>query len=132
MDEVENSFGGNICRCTGYRSILDAFKSLATDADEKLIAACKDIEDLDKVCPKTGNTCAGTCHAAKKDIHVTFEDGKEWYKVYNVNDIFSIFDKIGDKPYMVVAGNSAHGKVDKSVNSEITLKQFILVCRCLS
>uniref|UniRef100_A0A1B6MPL8 [2Fe-2S]-binding domain-containing protein n=1 Tax=Graphocephala atropunctata TaxID=36148 RepID=A0A1B6MPL8_9HEMI len=45
--EIEQSFDGNICRCTGYRPILEAFKSIASDSGKKL--KCQDIEVFEKL-----------------------------------------------------------------------------------
>ncbi|XP_052872784.1 uncharacterized protein LOC128278155 [Anopheles cruzii] len=126
MQEVENSFGGNLCRCTGYRSILDAFKSLAIDADASLLEVCADIEDVPKICPKsqTGRSCQGACPWAARseeanDIHLTFAGGREWYKVENVQKIFQIFDKIGSKSYMLVGGNTATGVYRRSPKLDV-------------
>lgn len=121
MEEIENSFGGNICRCTGYRPILDAFKSLAVDADEKLLAACdsmcllKDIEDLPKVCRNTGSECAASCHkTSKMPLHLQFNDGKtEWHKVFDLRSLFDVLSKSGAKPYILIGGNTAHGKTSE-------------------
>lgn len=67
----------------------------------------KDIEDLTKVCSKTGNSCAGSCH--KKPVHLSFNDDKEWHKVFDLTSLFDVLSKAGNRPYMLVAGNTAHG-----------------------
>jgi xanthine dehydrogenase/oxidase len=117
MEEIENSFGGNICRCTGYRPILDAFKSFATDADKKLLDACSDIEDLPKTCPKSGAPCSGKCSALnveKNPVSFVFEDAREWHKVYNLEQLFKVMGTIQYRPYMLVGGNTAHGVYRRS------------------
>ncbi|XP_037042497.1 xanthine dehydrogenase-like [Bradysia coprophila] len=104
MAKVENSFGGNICRCTGYRPILDAFKSLAVDADSSLL--CNDIEDL----PKMHTNCSVACKKIMADtLHLKFKDGSEWHKVYTIAQVLQILKDATLQPYILLAGNTARG-----------------------
>jgi len=44
IEDIENVLDGNLCRCTGYRPILDAFKTFANEGH------IGDIEDVTKKC----------------------------------------------------------------------------------
>ncbi|KAH8292276.1 hypothetical protein KR054_008034, partial [Drosophila jambulina] len=119
MTEVENSFGGNICRCTGYRPILDAMKSFAVDSNIQVPAQCSDIEDLTpRNCPKTGLACSGSCHRP----NLVYEDGSQWHWPRNLTELLEAVDKVGDSDeFMLVAGNTAHGVYRRSPD----IKHFI-------
>ncbi|KAF4522205.1 hypothetical protein B566_EDAN007356 [Ephemera danica] len=113
MADVENSFGGNLCRCTGYRPILDAFKSLSTDATPELKQACLDIEDIYKICSKTGNPCSGSCSEnfeviPQQSVRIS-TNSTSWFKPKNLDELFTAFTEIGDAPYKLVFGNTAEG-----------------------
>ncbi|EDV93569.1 GH19389 [Drosophila grimshawi] len=116
MAEVENAFGGNICRCTGYRPILDAMKSFAADSNIQLPAECvADIEDLNmrtrKQCPKTGERCAGNCVRA----NLIYDDGSQWHWPKTLVELFEALEKVGEQEeFMLVAGNTAHGVYRRS------------------
>lgn len=72
----------------------------------------KDIEDLAKVCPKTGIECGGSCpEISKQPLHIQFKDtNDEWHKVFNLSTLFDVLSKCGDKPYILIGGNTAHGR----------------------
>lgn len=119
MQQVENAFGGNICRCTGYRPILDAFKSLATNA------CSSDIEDLTldscRLKQQDGSACSiqqicqRNCKHQQNNHDVSLEliesDGKKWLRPANLAELLKILTTQTMKSdYMLVAGNTAHGK----------------------
>ncbi|XP_049838711.1 xanthine dehydrogenase-like [Schistocerca gregaria] len=128
MADVENSFGGNICRCTGYRPILDAFKSLSSDASPDLKGKYPDIEDItEKICAKSGKPCnencandSITCDQEKilPTLHLKAKCS-EWFKVDQIDDIFNVLAAKTDKKYMLVAGNTAHGVYRRKPDIEI-------------
>ncbi|XP_052836340.1 uncharacterized protein LOC128252583 isoform X1 [Drosophila gunungcola] len=121
MEEVENSFGGNICRCTGYRPILDAMKSFAVDSNVEVPKECVEIEDLHmraRNCPKTGKSCKGCCRHTK----LVYEDGSQWYWPNTLAELFEAMDNIEDSDeFMLVGGNTAHGVYRRSPD----IKHFI-------
>lgn len=116
--QVENSFGGNICRCTGYRPILDAFKSLTIDAP------IDDIEDGASVscCGRRKTTAryrhvsvsrssVPICEDTGDVLRLAAPDGKVWFRVENLHQLFSILEStVQNEQYILVAGDTAHGK----------------------
>ena len=61
--DIEDLFDGNICRCTGYRPILDAFKSFADDANPELKERLSKVPaSAQRTCPTTQRTCVGHGH----------------------------------------------------------------------
>ncbi|XP_045518198.1 xanthine dehydrogenase/oxidase-like [Pieris brassicae] len=111
--EIENSFASNICRCTGYRSIADAFKSLATDPSSDIKQKVIDLEDIANTCRKSNKcedeVCENGWCVIGSDTNVKIEidcDGHKWFRVKTLDDIFKAM-KNGD--YRLVAGNTGQG-----------------------
>ncbi|XP_045499508.1 indole-3-acetaldehyde oxidase-like isoform X1 [Colias croceus] len=115
MHEVERSFGGNMCRCTGYRPIMDAFKSFAVDRDSRLKDRVQDLEELDKV--KCRKNCERKCSEGDdwciieetNDRLMKLGGANRWYKAYTVDDVFKVLTKEGTDNYILAAGNTGKG-----------------------
>nr|BAS67018.1 aldehyde oxidase [Penaeus japonicus]BBC28100.1 aldehyde oxidase [Penaeus japonicus] len=122
-EQGEESLDGDLCRCTGYRPILDAFKSLAVDGAQDLKDRLTDIEDAYKgMCKTTGKGCGGCKKDGKgcskkaaeslpkveKDLHFHF-DNTHWFRPVSLNGLYSILNGLGrtDKVRIVVGNTEA-------------------------
>uniref|UniRef100_A0A182NGV5 Indole-3-acetaldehyde oxidase n=1 Tax=Anopheles dirus TaxID=7168 RepID=A0A182NGV5_9DIPT len=128
MEDVEKGLAGNICRCTGYRPILDAFKSFAIDAPPEdsltrraLGIVCQpDVEDLPKraSCVGCERQCtAKGCFDDTVELHFAQQAlDRRWYRVRTVDEIFDVLreEDAGVGSYILVAGNTGHGVYRRS------------------
>ncbi|XP_061376981.1 uncharacterized protein LOC133318771, partial [Danaus plexippus] len=120
MLDIERDLSSNICRCTGFRPILEAFKKFASDAPES--KDLLDIEELE-ICQKPNRFCSGSYNyyndfyfVSKNEIyhnnwHINLKDGKTWHKAFTVDDILNILTLYGLDSYMLVAGNTGKGVI---------------------
>lgn len=114
MSQVEAAVDGNLCRCTGYRPILDAFKSLAEDASQDLKDRLPDLEETHKQkgCCKSKSKCQRSCGAScekKKDLRVLAE-GTQWYQPASVQSIYDVINSLAEgETYQLVVGNTGEG-----------------------
>ncbi|OQV18654.1 Xanthine dehydrogenase [Hypsibius exemplaris] len=106
---VEESLDGNICRCTGYRPILDAFKSFAKDEFKEPDGLGIDLEDLGTaVCNKTGKKCAGSCGnngiiCVKPLPTVIADNAPPWFQPASLDELFQLRKDLQEKnPYFLV------------------------------
>ncbi|KAJ8967053.1 hypothetical protein NQ317_000045 [Molorchus minor] len=99
--QLEDSFDCNLCRCTGYRPILTAFKTLASDADKE--SESIDIEDI-RPCQtsKCLEKCEEKCKKAQEPGYFYNLRGSKWMKVYNLNDLLEVLRTLRNTNYMLV------------------------------
>ncbi|KAI7982356.1 Xanthine dehydrogenase 1 [Camellia lanceoleosa] len=70
-EQIEESLAGNLCRCTGYRPIVDAFQVFAKTNDMLYTdASLSSTPRGEFVCPSTGKPCScGSETVCKDDIN---------------------------------------------------------------
>ncbi|KAJ8720099.1 hypothetical protein PYW07_012142 [Mythimna separata] len=126
MSELEQSFGSNTCRCTGFRPILDTIKSFGIDASPDICQKVRDIEELNtcsynsdrRNCQRkcsTKSDCSDWSVVAdvKHESTLCFNFGKyKFFKVYEVDAIFEVLNEHGVDSYMLVDGNTGKGIVE--------------------
>ena len=122
--EIEHSLDGNICRCTGYRAILDAMKSFSGE-DEPI-----DIEDLKSMkCLSNSNCDAGDKHECTRSDETFYaEHGQnEWYSIRNLSELSELLKKINNNSSVrMVSGNTSIGifKHDGPFQTYINIKNI--------
>jgi xanthine dehydrogenase/oxidase len=127
--EIENSLDGNICRCTGYRAILDAMKSFSVDE------APIDIEDLEKIKCLNGHNCRSNgvvdCNHnhvvsdKNSDSFYAINGNEEWYTVESLNELTSLMATLpSSKTRNFLSGNTSVGvfKNDGPYQAYINIK----------
>eukprot|EP00042_Codosiga_hollandica_P056153 m.803689 g.803689 ORF g.803689 m.803689 type:complete len:1324 (-) comp59281_c0_seq1:203-4174(-) len=109
--QIETLFDGNICRCTGYRPILDAMQTFSSASADS--GARADIEDLAAIAaqPCAKLACAKACKApSARDAHVVLSAGEYvWMRPLTLAELFDDMLLHALEDVKLVFGNTSTG-----------------------
>ncbi|GAV07056.1 hypothetical protein RvY_16943 [Ramazzottius varieornatus] len=117
--QIEDNFDGNFCRCTGYRPILDAFKTFSRD-EESGLGIC-DVEDADKsYCKKSGKSCVKVCTSWPSAFIPHVSDlppeaqllAPAWHKPTSLAQLYRHAEQKAGKNVYYVVGHTGKGLFD--------------------
>lgn len=112
-DEIEKSFDGNICRCTGYRAILQSMKTFASDENP-----IHDIEDLlNMKCLADQEPGSGCCSDDRKATCVT-SGQQSWHLPTDLVDLIRTIRRMKEsaRRFKLVSGNTSVGVYKEEEN----------------
>ncbi|KAG2545361.1 hypothetical protein PVAP13_9KG426185 [Panicum virgatum] len=124
--EAEKAISGNLCRCTGYRAIVDACKSFAADVDlEDLGLNCfwKKGSEPAEVSKLPGYNSGAVCtfpEFLKSEINASVEQANNalvpisddgWYRPKSIDELHRLFESnsFDENSVKIVASNTGSG-----------------------
>lgn len=111
--EIENIFDGNICRCTGYRSILTGMKTFASDwtaKDEENRMKCKteDVWNAQQILPEPYIPFPNEAKDQPQPVEI-YGNEQIWLTAATLDELSAIVKENLDKKVRMVHGNTSYG-----------------------
>lgn len=110
QEEIENRFDGNLCRCTGYRSILYAMRLAAQNPPVEPQLTCWPLPEYDAAHKQNPQHSFPDVLKSYGNRSLYFEYGAaEWYRPLSLSEVYDLMKAYAGQNLKLVVGNTSIG-----------------------